>query len=293
VNRLDTKHLFYTDVFGREDGLVGLMLITNPFSYHPLIDGMDRLVLSVQQTVAPERETEHWMWDDSRIQVRRVTPEALECWIVSGENRNVIQWLAQGELLWDPEGFLDKLQGRLTDMTPLLREQKLLFEYSHFIRAYLQSKQDLKDGQVLDAYSNVLSSLQYWAHIALVEAGMHPELTVWEQIRDVNPGIYKLYEELTANSESVEKRAQLVLLACEFTALSKMESSCALLIRLLRSRAEAWTVAELKQHPELAGLSLDLSLLLQKLVSRGSVREVAKSIRERGIHLLELRYIAD
>jgi hypothetical protein len=176
------------------------------------------------------------------------------------------------------------------EWSPLIREQKLLSEFSQFVRSYLQAKQDLKDGQVLDAYSNVLSSLHYWAHIALVEEGMHPELTVWEQMRRVNPGIYKLFEELTTSGETLEKRVQLVLLACEFSILNKMESSCALLIRLIESRSESWTPSELLQHPDLSGLSLELSVLLQKLVNRGCIREIAKASRDSISGLLELRY---
>jgi hypothetical protein len=190
----------------------------------------------------------------------------------------------------DRDGFLNNLRERLLNWSPLIREQKLLSEFSRFVRAYLQAKQDIQDGQVLDAYSNVLSCLHYWAHIALVEEGMHPELTVWEQMRRVNPGIYKLFEELTTSSESLEKRVQLVLLACEFSILHKMESSCSLLIRLIESREEAWTPAELSQHPDLAGLSIEMSVLLYKLVSRGCIREIAKPSASSGKGVMELKY---
>ncbi|MFC5468592.1 nucleotidyltransferase-like protein [Cohnella suwonensis] len=282
----------FLKLIGKEEGLVSFLLVGNPFSYQPLIDGMDRLALVVKNAADPAKETEHWMWNEHRILVRRVTPEQLESWIVSGSNRNVIYWLLQGDDLIDQDGYLAKLRTRLMDWSPVMRERKLLSEFSRFVRSYLQAKQDLKDGQALDAYSNVLSSLHYWAHIVLVEEGMHPELTVWEQMRRVNPGIYKLFEELTTSRETLEQRVQLVLLACEFSMLNKMESSCALLIRLIESRTEGWTPAELKLHPDLAGLSLELSVLLQKLVSRGCIREIARSSPLGYGGLLELRYAA-
>jgi hypothetical protein len=291
VNGLDSKEWYYRDWFAREEGLIGLVLVTDPYSYQPLIDGMDRLILVVRENVCPDEETEHWLRDDVRIQVRRVKPEMLERWVAAGD-RSGVQWLVQGEVLSDPAGYLEELRRRLEEWPQLLREQKLLCEFSGFVRAYMLAKQDLKNGQVLDSYSHVLACLHYWAHIVLVEEDMHPELTVWEQVRRVNPGIYKLYEELTTSTDTLEKRVQLVVLACEFAVLTKMRSSCSLLIRLLSSRDEPWTVAQLQQHPHLFGLPLDMSLLLQKLAKRGTIRELAKPVRGRGAMKLELRYIA-
>ncbi|RKP45794.1 hypothetical protein D7Z26_24895 [Cohnella endophytica] len=289
---MGNKESFYLDRLGKEEGIISLLLVANPFSYQPLIDGMDRLALIVKKSIGTGKDSEHWMWNDHRILVRRATPELLESWIVSGNPRNVIYWLVQGEVLIDQDNYITGLRSRLMEWSPLLREQKLLSEFSRFVRSYLQAKQDLKDGRELDAYSNILASLHFWAHIVLVEEGMHPELTVWEQMRRVNPGIYKLFEELTTSRETLEQRIQLVLLACEFSILNKMESSCALLIRLIESRDEPWTPPELQQHPDLAGLSLELSVLLQKLVSRGCILEVAKSAQPSMHGLLELKYAA-
>ncbi|MFC5704416.1 nucleotidyltransferase-like protein [Cohnella faecalis] len=289
---MDKKHLPYTDLFRDDENTVALLLITNPFSFQTLIDGMDKLVLVICKTAPAELETEHWMVQDERVQVRRITPERLERWVVGGDHRSVIPWLVGGEILYDRDGYLKDLQARLNDWPALLREQKLLCEFSRFIRTYLQANQDLKDGQILDAYSNILDSLHCWAHIALVEKGMHPELTVWEQMRRVNPGIYKLYEELTTSVETVEKRVQLLLLACEFSVLTQMKSSCALILRVLSSRDEPWTVSALQLHPQLKGLPIDFSLLLQKLVMRGLVREIAQPNRERGAGILKLLYTA-
>lgn len=286
------KGLLYTEWFGDEQGLVGLLLIANPHSYQPMINGMDRIALLIKKEVGPGEEIEHLMRDSARIQVRRITTSAFESLLLSRDNHNVVQMLAQGEILIDREGYLSGLRSRLIEWSPLLREQKLLCEFSKFARSYLQAKQDIKDGQVLDAYSNVLASLHYWAHIALIEEGLHPELTVWEQLRRVNPGVYKLFEELTTSQETLEQRVQLVLLACDFSVLTKTESSCALLIRIISSRQDSWTPAELLQHPDLAGLSIDISILLQKLTMRGCVLEIARPIHSRGTGLMELRYKA-
>lgn len=290
--RLENKGLFYTEWFGDEKGLIGLLLVTNPYSFQPMINGMDRIALLITSEVEPGKEIEHMLRDSARIQVKRITPKKIESLLLSRDNHNMVQLLAQGEIVIDHNGYLSDLRSRLIEWSSLLREQKLLCEFSNFARTYLQAKQDIKDGQVLDAYSNVLTSLHYWAHIALIEEGLHPELTVWEQLHRVNPGVYKLFEELTTSQETLEQRVQLVLLACEFSVLTKTESSCALLIRLISSRLEPWTPAELLQHPDLAGLSIDISLLLQKLTMRGCILEIARPLRSRGAGSLELCYKA-
>jgi len=111
-------------------------------------------------------------------------------------------------------------------------------------------------------------------------------------MKKYNPGIYKLYEELTTSMESLEKRVQLVLLACEFHVMSKMKSCCRLLLDIIESREEPWSVGELMARPELKPLRLDLSLLLRKLVTRGLIREVAALPEANDPDALELQYAA-
>jgi len=274
----------------RRAGLIGLMSIDNPYRYNPLIDGLDLLLLAVMERDDPERRVEHVRADGKRVQLRSMTPEVLEQWIAGIDNRSIIPWLVRGEILFDRDRYLEGIKQRLADFPEELRKQKLIAEFAAFLRTNLQAKQDLQDGNVLDAHSSILSSLHHWAHIALIEEGIHPELTVWAQMRHVNPGIYKLYEELTVSPESLEKRVQLVLLACDFHVMSKMRSCCQLLLEVMDSREEPWSVMELHSHPSLKQLRLDLSLLLQKLVLRGYIREVAVIPPSGDTDALELQY---
>ncbi|MBW5449383.1 hypothetical protein GE107_25485 [Cohnella sp. CFH 77786] len=291
MNRLESKDWYYLDLFGKEEGMIGLLLVHDPYSGLPFADGTDRLVLIVRNRVSPQEEIEHWLRDDVRIQVRRVTLDTLNRWVIHGD-RTGVGWLVQGELLSDETGRIAELRHFLEEWPGELRERKLLVAFSRFIMSYMLAKTDLQNGQVPDAYGHILACLRYWSNICLIEQGMLPEMTVWEQMRLVNPGIYKLYEELTDSPETVEKRVQLVVLACEFSIQTKMRSSCSLLLRVLASRAEPWSVAELREDSRLHGLPLDLTLLLRKLVHRGLAREVAKPIRGRGSLKLELRYAA-
>lgn len=271
--------------------LVGLAVIENPYPYNPLIDGLDLLVLVILKKDIALNETEHVRLEGKRVLIRTIDPNSLNEWVSGGENRNIIEWLVRGEILVDRDGYLNGVRERLLQFPNSMREQKQFTEFAGFLRTYLQAKQDLLDGNLLDAYSHVLTALHHWAHIVLIEEGRHPELTVWKQLKRVHPGIYKLYEELTVSPETLEQRVQLVMLGCEFSVMNKMKSSCSLLFDILASREEPWSIAELQSHSSINVLHVDLSLVLQKLVMREYIREVAVMPESGDTGAIELRYM--
>lgn len=274
------------------EDLIGVLLIENPYRYNPLIDGLDSLLLAIVEQDGAERNTRHVKSEHERVQIRVITHALLREWIAGVQNRSIIPWIVQGEILYDRDGELARIKQQVIAFPEELRKQKLAAEFSVFLRTFLQAKQDLQNGNVLDANSSVLTALHHWAHISLIEDGVHPELTVWAQMKRYNPGIYKLYEELTTSTESLEKRVQLVLLACEFHVISKMKSCCRLLLDIIESREEPWSVAELLAHPELQSLRLDMSLLLRKLVKRGLICEAADVPDSGSANGIEAKYAA-
>lgn len=265
----------YKQKFQNRPEVLSLLAVSNQASYSPVIDGFDLMLFVVADDAGFVPSILHYNKDGCRIQERWSTRAEIEGWIEGGHNRSIVHWLLQGEILVDPHSYLQTLRSRLGDFGSELRERRLFFEFSLFLRSYLQAKQYIQEGHYLDAYSNVLEALLHWARIVIVETGYHPELTVWRQLRQINPGVYKLYEELTLSTESLEQRVRLVLLACEFSAMSKMEGCCALLLRLLGTRDTPWQPDELRRHPDLVGSDIDLNLILSRLERKGLIREVA------------------
>ncbi|MFD0588681.1 nucleotidyltransferase-like protein [Paenibacillus sp. GCM10027627] len=279
------------DAYRGQPGLLAISYTKNPYPYNPVIDGLDMLILLLVEKQAASEAAEHVQWDGMRALVRTLDKEELELWITGGENRNIIEWLVRGEILLDRDGYLANVRERLLQFPESMREQKQFIEFSGFLRTYLQAKQDLLDGNLLDAYSHILTALHHWAHIVLIEDGRHPELTVWKQLKRVHPGVYKLYEELTASPETLEQRVQLVMLACEFSVMSKMKDCCAILLDLMSSREEPWSIGELQMHPTISILQVELSLVIQKLVKRSYIREVAVMQDPKDTGAIELRYM--
>lgn len=275
-----------------DDLLVRSVLIVhkaNPFS--PLIDGFNYLVLIITDDEDHENPISHYSKENTTIQERRIQSSALERWIVFGDNRSIIQWILQGEICLDRYGYLEGVRHRLLEFPEDMRKQKLFIEFTLFLRNYLQAKQYSQENHFLDAYTSILEALLHWARITIIETGIHPEVTIWRQLNMINPGIYKLYEELTHSEETLEQRVQLVLLACEFNVMSKMADCCTLLLEVLKSREEAFSPSELMKHPQLCQLNVDMALVLKKLVLRGLIRETVALMGEStNLEALEVRY---
>ncbi|MCM3631040.1 nucleotidyltransferase-like protein [Paenibacillus glycanilyticus] len=286
---MNTKQ-YFIETYRSQLDVVGLAAIENPYPYNPMIEGLDVLFLVVRESGASEA-TEHVCLNGKRTMVRTVDTGRLEQWIANRDNGSMIQWMVRGDILMERDNYLTNIREQLMLFPDIMREQKRFAEFSGFLRTYLLAKQDLEDNNILDAHSHVMTALHHWAHIVLIEEGHHPELTVWRQIRRVHPGVYKLYEELTASPESLEQRVRLVMLACEFTVMNKMKSCCSLLFEAISSRQEPWTICELQNYPSIQELHIDLSLIVQNLVKRAYVREVAVMPDNGDPDVLELKYL--
>lgn len=275
-----------------KSALAALMLIANPDLYNPFLEGLDCLVLLITEADDQPDWTEHMQLNGKRVMIRTIHTDELHEWIAGGENRNNIELLARGEILLDRDGYLAGVRERLISFPESMREQYRFTEFLGFLRTYLQAKQEMVGGNMLDAYSHILTALHHWARIVLIEDGRHPEMTVWKQLKRVHPGVYKLYEELTASPETLEQRVQLVMLACEFSVMSKMKSCCGLLLDIMNSREEPWSIGELQGHPVISSLQVDLSLVIQKLVKKAYIKEVIVMKESNGNEALELMYRA-
>lgn len=252
-----------------------VIMFTHRDDTSQLIDGFDVLWLVLTNEQAYHGTINHYIKDSRHIQEYWVDHDSLHQWIMEGSNRNIIQWVLQGKIIVDKSSFLMILKEELLLFPKPMKEHRLFVEFSSFLRDYLQCKEYLRVDQILDSYSKILNALHHWARIVIIEHGDHPEITVWKQVRKINPGVYKLYEELTLSQETLKERVELVLLACEFSVMSKMRGCCNLLFRLMETK-ENWSLHEMQHYfisNQMYGVSKELSLILRKLVKRNMIHE--------------------
>lgn len=261
-------------------------------SYHDsLLHDFEFLILVVHQGLEDsELQIEHCMSGDIHYQLLHVDSHAIEKWVTAGDNRELVQYFLHGDVIWDVDGKLNAFRSYINAFSAGLNERRKFKEFAKFLKVYVEAKRYTAEHDLLDAYYSVLQALKHYARLELIEQGILPESSVWEQVRPLNSVVYKLFDELTDSKETLEQRIQLVLLACEFSLTSKMADCCSLLLRILGSRKEAWSVQELMKLPELAFVKDELPLVLRKLVYRSLAKESIKSQRDGGGEGREIRY---
>lgn len=282
---------FFVDKYESDPRVSGIAAVRRPEHANSLIDGFDLLLLVVSNERMNGSSIFHYIKDGLHTQERWISKIGLESWVMEGRNRNIIHWVLEGDFILDKENYLRDLRNRLLAFSQELREQKLFVEFSLFLRKFMQSKEYLQAGHVLDAYSNIMEALHHWARITVVESGNHPEVTVWNQVHEINPGVYKLYEELTSSVETLRERVELVQLACEFSVMSKMRDCCAYLFRVMKSRRQPWTANELKETLDRSMVYVEIALVLKMLLKRDLIQQVNSSPFGNE-SFKEIRYIA-
>ncbi|WP_238653002.1 nucleotidyltransferase-like protein [Paenibacillus piscarius] len=247
-----------------------------------LLHDYDMVILMLYEEQETERIITHTIAGDQRTQSVHVGLSALERAVMAGDNNELLTSLISGEVIWDPKGILVEMRKQLNRFDGALKERVLFMEFARFLHMYIKSKRYIEAGCTMDAYNCVLIALYHWARIEVSEAGHFPEPAVWGQVKNLNSPVHKLYEELTISTETLDQRIELILLACEFALMSKMPDCCAMLVRILGSRQEAWSIKELLQHSGLSHLQAELPLVLRKLVSRSLIREITSWAVEAG-----------
>lgn len=260
-----------------ETGAVGAIAYSHPGErFHgSLVQDFELLVLVVHNDDQLKSTVGHYRYGDLRYQMIYASRHELQSSVVTGNHNNLTQCLIEGEIIWEADSTLSDLREELSAFGTELREQKLLHEFTSFLRMYVEAKRHIQEGHVVDAYYNVLEALGNWARIVLIEQGIYPDHAVWTHVQNLDRALWKLYQELTVSSETLEQRVELVLLACEFSVMSKMSECSELLLRVLRSRKEPWSMNELVHHPQLRFVREDLPLVIRKLVFRSIVKESA------------------
>ncbi|WP_211749939.1 nucleotidyltransferase-like protein [Paenibacillus sp. Marseille-Q4541] len=258
-----------------------------------LMQDFEVYVLILHEDSTLHNKIRHSIIGELRYQIVYMDWAQLNRYLITGEDRSVTGAFMDGDILWDRDDELLLLRQHVLQFGNKVRKQKIFYEFSCFLKTYVEAKRWLADGQVIDAYQCVLKSLKHWARIVVIEKGIPPERAVWTQIRDMDRAVYKLYDELTSSKETLEQRVELTLLACEFSVMSKMESSSELLIEVLRKSNQPVSLAELMAHHELQYIHEELPLMLRKLVHRSIIKETGSwipSLTESG---REIRYFVD
>ena len=250
-----------------QESTLGVILVEKREKNSQITDTFDSILLIITKENDTPVFTKHYTYLDKKAAMHIVTEKQLHKWLLLGTNRKIVDWLFYGRVVYDRNEFMEKLKTELKDYPFYGRKIKMGIEFAKLIRRYMEGKTFFEEKNYMDAYHHMVESLHHLARLAVLENGLPPEVTVWSQVKQMEPAIYKLYEELISSDEPIDKRLELLFLASEFYIHSRTQDG-ALHIREVMETQSSWTIQELHEQEELKNYSSNLEMFIEYLVDK-------------------------
>ncbi|MFA9559205.1 nucleotidyltransferase-like protein [Evansella sp. AB-rgal1] len=242
------------------------------------------LVIISDKKEANPWEIKHYAYNSYKVAMHLVRSSQIKDWLLNSSNRRIIDWLMNGKIVFDRNEYTANFRKTMLEFPLEERKVKIGVEFSKLIRRFKDGKALFHEKHYLDAYNQIVHALHHLARLSIIDHGFYPEVTVWQQVKKIEPEIYKLYSELVTGSEPIEKKLELLLLANEFELMSKTKLGSAHIIDLMKRKQDSWTIDELKQEVGMHEYSLDLSILLEYLVQKGYIDVVNVETKGKDIY---------
>jgi hypothetical protein len=262
---------------------LGILLVEKKQRTSQTTDFFDVILLVIVKEAEQPVYTKLYSYDDKKAAMHVLTVEQLQEWLLFGTNRKIFEWLHNSKILFDRNEYIANLKKELQEFPFNGRKIKMGLEFAKLIRRYVDGKALFENKQYLDAYNHVVHSLHHLARLAIIENGLHPELTVWQQVKQIEPEIYKLYVELVNSEETLEQRLELLFLASEFLIHSRTKIGSAHLLEVLSTK-DYWMFNEIMSEEELRPYSVDMAVLLEYLIEKHLLEIVNLETKGQGVY---------
>ena len=249
---------------------LGVILVEKRKEGDPITDTFDAILLIITTDEETPVYTKHYTSDSGIAAMHVISKNQLQKWLLIGTQRKVVDWLFYGKVIFDRNEYVEKLKGELEEYPFYGRKIKMGLELSKLVRAYIEGKTFFEHENYLDAYNHVVNSLHYLARLAVIEKGISPEVTVWSQVKKIDPAIYKLYEELIMSEEPLKKRLELLFLASEFFIHNRTATGAQHILEVMSAK-DRWDIQELHDHEELRIYSIELEVFIEFLIEKGFI----------------------
>jgi hypothetical protein len=261
---------------------LGVLMVQKKQKLSHITDSFDVILLVLVKEAEQPLFIKHYTYDDKKAAMHIITEAQLNEWLLLGSNRKMFEWLHESKIIFDRNEYVANLKTELREFPFNGRKIKMGLEFAKLIRRYVDGKALFEGHQFLDAYNHVVHSLHHLARLAVLESGLHPELTVWNQVKQIEPEIYKLYEELVYSEETLEKRLELLFLASEFMIHSRTNIGTNHFLEILSGK-DTWQFNEIMNEEELIPYSVDLGVLLEYLIEKHLIEVVNIETKGQGI----------
>ncbi|ENH96598.1 hypothetical protein J416_09976 [Gracilibacillus halophilus YIM-C55.5] len=262
---------------------LGILIMEKQEAVSPETDDFDSILLVIVKDADKDWLVKHYEFGDQSAALHVIDQELLNEWMDTSAYRRAVEWIINGRILYDRNEYVANLKETLRIFPYEKRSLRLAIEFSKITRSYSEAKNLYDSGNYLDAYSRLLRSLHYLGRIAIIEKGHHPEVLVWNQVKRIEPEVYKLYEELIRSTEDTKKRVELMLLAIDVSLNQRIDVCAPHLLEVMQEKEEPWGFGELKTHPQVAPYMYDLVSMVEYLVSKNIIEVVLEPTKSEGI----------
>lgn len=266
---------------------LGVLLVSKRWEGDPLTDTFDEILLIISSSNTIPIQTKHYTDGEEKSALHIISENQLKKWLLLGTKRKVVDWLFYGKVFFDRNEYIEDLKNELHEHPFFGRDLKMGIELAKLVRRYMEGKSFFEQHHYMDAYQHAVQSLHHLARLSIIEKGILPEVTVWSQVKKIDPSIYKLYEELIMSDEPIEKRLELMFLASEFFIHNRTEYGARHILEVM-SQKETWTIQELHEHEELRMYSVDLEMLIEFLIEKNIIH--VKSVSSKNEFLYHRMY---
>lgn len=262
---------------------LGVLVVEKKQNSNYLTDSFDAILIILVKEAEQSLFIKHYTFNNKKAALHIISEEKIKEWLLLGTNRKIFEWLENSIILFDRNEYVVNLKNELHEFPFYGRKLKMGLEFAKLIRRYTDGKALFEGHQFLDAYNHIVHSLHHLARLAIIDNGLHPELTVWNQVKQMEPEIFKLYEELVSSEETLGKRLELLFLASEFLIHSRTNVGAAHILEVLNKK-DYWSINELMNEKELLPYSMDLGVLVEYLIDRHLIETVNVGTKGQGIY---------
>lgn len=265
------------------ENTLGVLFVEKNKPFSPGTDHFDSILLIIVKESDQPLMIKHYEFESTSAALHIVTEQLLNSWLMLGTNRRAVDWVMNGKVLFNRNEYITRLRDRLHEFPAEERTHKIGLEFAKLLRRYNDGKELFHSGHYLDAFNNIMHALHHLARLSVIEHGYYPEVTVWNQVKMIQPEIFKLYEELVTGEETIDKRIELLLLASEFSLSSKTKLGAHHLLGIIKEKDE-WAYHELMEHDEVQDYAIDLPMILTHLKDKGHIKVIKRETKSKNLY---------
>ncbi|SFB17059.1 Nucleotidyltransferase-like [Lentibacillus halodurans] len=270
---------------------LGAILIEKRRPDSPITDNFDVILLFVVSTAEVNWQEQHYEFNGKTAVMHTITENLLREWIDTSGYRKAVEWIMAGSIIFERDEYISGLKEQLRNFPHKKRDLRKAMEFGKLLKSYTEVKDLYMSEQYKDAFSRMVHSLHYLARLAIIEKGYYPEMTLWNQVKKIDPEVYKLYEELIESNEDIAKRVQLMIIAADFTISRRAKTSAKHLLDIMETKSNAWSYGEMKQNPSIRPYELDLTAMLNYLTEKGIM--ATEKIETKAAGVYQRKYLAN